>query len=142
MVLGSFRYGNDAEKMEYPLVGQWLYEKRCNARTTLFYCAFGDQGYFLTKTMFNELGGIPNQCVMEDFHFSGNARNYALMHNKNIFISKETFYTSPRKLFKSGRIWKNSLRNQRIVYLYEHCGYSPQQIYEIYYGVKLPKQNE
>eukprot|EP01084_Bolivina_argentea_P008069 15086_1 len=140
LVLGSFKYAIDRGKMKYPLVGLWLYELRCNLRSSWFKCAFGDQGYFLTKEMYKELGGMPNQCIMEDYHFMGNARNYSFMHNKNIFIDNEhIFYTCPRKQYKSGRIWKNTIRNQIIVFLYEHWGYTPKQIYKLYYGIDLPE---
>ncbi len=95
----------------------------------------------MTKNVFSfVLGGMPNQCIMEDYHFAANARRHALEHNKNIFIDKNNyFYTSPRKWYKSGRIWKNTIRNQIIVFLYEHCGYTPKQIYKLYYGVELPE---
>ena len=91
-------------------------------------------------TFINVLGGMPNQCIMEDYHFASNARKYALLNNKNIVIDEHCFYSSPRKWYESGRVWKNTIRNQYLVFLYEYCKYEPRQIYEMYYyGVELPE---
>lgn len=141
LLIGSWGFALDNGSMPYPLIGLNILQYRVNLKSRLFQCAWGDHGYFMTNYVFNNiLNGMPNQCIMEDYHFAANARKYALINGKNIFIDDNNyFYTSPRKWYKSGAIWKNTIRNQVIVFLYQHRGYSPKQIYKLYYGQDLPQ---
>ena len=141
LLIGSWGYRVDCGKMKYPLPGFSILQFRANLKSSLFLVPWGDHGYFMTKHIFNNvLGGFANQSIMEDYHFANNARKYALLNNKNIFVGRNNyFYTSPRKWYESGRIWKRTIRNQYIVFLYEYLKYEPQQIYQMYYGCELPQ---
>merc|ERR1711920_214199 len=104
-----------------------------------FMFTYGDCGCFVHKDMYYEIGGYPNQCLMEDYEFMCKARKYAILHDGIIYSEFPksdpcVAWTSARKYYKTKRIWMNSIINQRIVFLYTLCNYSPEQLYKIYYG--------
>lgn len=41
-----------------------------NLRSKLWHIAFGDQGMFVTRTLFQKAGGFPGLPIMEDYEFS------------------------------------------------------------------------
>ena len=139
IVCGAFRFGLDCNDMIYPMVGFCALQLRVALDTYLCWLPFGDQGIFVSLKMYKKLGGIPKQCIMEDFEFMKRARNYAFENNMKIKIENNKIYTSPRKYYKSKRIWKNTIINQLVIYLYEHKGYSPEQVYQVYYNKPLPQ---
>lgn len=47
---------------------RWV-EKTVNWRSRFFQFPYGDQGIFLKASIFQELGGFPQQPIMEDFEF-------------------------------------------------------------------------
>ena len=71
---------------------------------------FGDQGIFIWRKLFFEIGGFPEIPVMEDYQFS------LILKEKNIKIgtTKKRIYTSDRRFVEGGRLrvmWKmNRLR--------------------------------
>lgn len=65
---------------------------------------FGDQGIFVTKEVYEEVGGIPKLPIMEDYQFSLNMKNKYRIHQVNSRI-----ITSSRRFEKEGIIktmWK------------------------------------
>ena len=74
---------------------------------------------------------------MEDYEFISKARKYMFENSGYIYIDSNPFYTCPKKWYKSGRVWKNTIRNQIVCFLYDYMDYAPSKIYEIYYGKKL-----
>lgn len=59
---GAFRFRTDA-----PGRGMRLVEWGTNVRSSVFGWPYGDQGLFLTKRLFEELGGFAPLPIMEDF---------------------------------------------------------------------------
>ncbi len=71
---------------------------------------FGDQGIFIRRNLFFDLGGFPELPIMEDYQFSLTLKELGV----KIGIAKKRIYTSDRRFVKGGRLrimWKmNRLR--------------------------------
>jgi len=62
IVAGAFRFRADDER---PVMG--LVEWVTNLRSRLLQLPYGDQGIFLERRVFDEMGGFPPMPIMEDF---------------------------------------------------------------------------
>ena len=78
----------------------WLHNFRCRC-TRVFY---GDQAMFIRTSLFTELGGFPEEPVLEDLLFSEQVAKATTPHTMNSFV-----VTDSRKFVKSG-IWLSLLR--------------------------------
>lgn len=71
---------------------------------------FGDQGIFIKRNLFFEIGGFPALPIMEDYQFSLNLKERGV----KIGITRDRIYTSDRRFVQGGRLrimWKmNRLR--------------------------------
>ncbi len=71
---------------------------------------FGDQGIFIRRKLFFEMGGFPKLPIMEDYQFSLTLKEMGF----KIGIAKKRIYTSDRRFKEGGRLkvmWKmNRLR--------------------------------
>lgn len=71
---------------------------------------FGDQGIFIKRNLFFEIGGFPDLPIMEDYQFSLTLKERGV----KIGITKDRIYTSDRRFTQGGRLnimWKmNRLR--------------------------------
>ena len=71
---------------------------------------FGDQGIFIRRKLFFEMGGFPELPIMEDYQFSLTLKEMGV----KIGIAKKRIYTSDRRFKEGGRLkvmWKmNRLR--------------------------------
>ena len=71
---------------------------------------FGDQGIFIKRALFFEVGGFPELPIMEDYQFSLTLKERGV----KIGIAKDRIYTSARRFEQGGRLnimWKmNRLR--------------------------------
>lgn len=71
---------------------------------------FGDQGIFVKRELFFEVGGFPEMPIMEDYQFSLTLKEKGV----KIGIAKSRIYTSDRRFVEGGRLrvmWKmNRLR--------------------------------
>lgn len=96
-----------------------------NLRAKYLNLIFGDQGIFIRKKVFKELGGFPEIELMEDWEFS-----------KKMAVAGELLYLD-KKIYTSARRWeeygvlKTILLMHKIKLLY-FLGYSPQKLKKIY----------
>lgn len=71
---------------------------------------FGDQGIFIRRSLFFQIGGFPELPIMEDYQFSLTLKEMGV----KIGIAKKRIYTSDRRFAEGGRLrvmWKmNRLR--------------------------------
>lgn len=71
---------------------------------------FGDQGIFIRRKLFFEIGGFPELPIMEDYQFSLTLKELGV----KLGITQKRIYTSDRRFVKGGRLrimWKmNRLR--------------------------------
>lgn len=110
---GAFRLAIDG-----PGIGRRLIEKMANLRSRWLGLPYGDQGIFLRKTLFQQLGGFPDQPIMEDFEL---ARRLA--KQGKIVIQPVAVHTAARRWQRVGLL-KTTLINQAIVIAYLN-GVSP-----------------
>lgn len=71
-----------------------------NLRARLFSIAFGDQGIFIKKDLFDGLGGYPSIPLMEDYKLSLEARKAGY----RIGLAKGKITTSERRYLQYGRL--------------------------------------
>lgn len=97
-----------------------------NLRIRFRNIAFGDQGIFIKKELFNKLGGFSNIPIMEDYEFSMRVKNaqekYYVLNNKII--------TSSRKFNKEGII--KTLIKMQILQAKFRNGVSANELAKIY----------
>lgn len=86
---------------------------------------FGDQGIFVRRQVFEELGGFPEIELMEDWEFSK-----ALHKKGQVTILDTPVYTSPRRWEKHGT-WRTLWLMHKIKLLY-HLGRTPVQLKKLY----------
>lgn len=75
--------------------------------------AFGDQGIFIRRDYFNELGGFRDIPLMEDYQLSMNIK----ADGEKIALAKSHIVTSERRFIENGRL-KTMARMQRLQHMY------------------------
>ncbi len=90
IVAGSFGFKTDLNSPAMRLI-EW----GTNLRSKLFQAPYGDQGLFMEKRIFSEMGGFPLLPIMEDFAFVGKLRKRGIIT------------TLEQKAITSARRWKN-----------------------------------
>ena len=103
-IAGAFRLQIDAKEKSFRLL-----EKMINFRSIWLSLPYGDQGIFLKKSVFNEVGGFPDLPIMEDFVLIK-----MLQKKGKIEIADDGVITSARRWQKLG-IFKTTLINQLII---------------------------
>ena len=109
-----------------------IIEQAVNIRSRVLQMPYGDQGIFVQKKTFQELGGFPVLPVMEDFEFVRRLR-----HRGRIRIASLPVTTSGRRWQKLGP-WRTTWINQRVVLGY-YLGVSPERL-AVWYAVR-PKNS-
>ncbi len=84
-----------------------------NLRVRLRNIAFGDQGIFINRSYFYELGGFAEIPLMEDYQLSMDIK----ADGGKIALTKTTIETSERLFVKKGRL-RTMVRMQRLQYMY------------------------
>ncbi len=104
---GAFAFALDTQGF-----AAWLTQKGANLRSRYLGLSYGDQGLFISREFFNQLGGFASMEIMEDFEFVRRIRQQgALIH------SKLPLCTSSRRYQRIG-FWPSFWRNQWIVLRY------------------------
>jgi rSAM/selenodomain-associated transferase 2 len=125
IVAGAFALRIDAEMGSLRLV-EW----GVNVRSRFLQMPYGDQAIFLTRQIFNEIGGFPELPIMEDFELMQRLKSLG----KIAFIPVPVI-TSARRWLQKG-IWQTTLLNQIIIIAY-YLGVSPMRIWSWYRREKL-----
>ncbi len=99
IVAGAFRLHFDSEHWPYRLI-----EKSINLRSYLRRSFTGDQAYFMPRTRFWQVGGYPEQPLMEDIEIMHRLRR----HGKIVLLA-ETVTTSVRRHEEIGLLRSISL---------------------------------
>jgi len=110
----SLGIGSDAR-------GLRIIERVANWRSRFFQMPYGDQGLFVCRELFNEIGGFPDFPIMEDFEFIRRLRRKG-----KISILPDRVRTSPRRYLNFG-ILKTWLLNQIIIVAY-YLGVPPERL--------------
>jgi len=95
-------------------------------RCKLFRCPYGDQGFFITKSAWEQVGPYEDLPLMEDVEWFGRVKKHL-----SYLILSECIETSPRRVFKTG-CFRTCVTNSTLVLLYK-MGVSPEQLAKRYY---------
>lgn len=107
---GGFR-----QRIGAPGLGYRLLEKGNTLRARWPGWIYGDQGIFVRRTVFEELGGFPDLPLMEDLYFSKQLRRAG-----RVVILPARIHTSARRWQRRGLL-RQTLQNWRLIAL-AHAG--------------------
>ncbi|KAG5189899.1 nucleotide-diphospho-sugar transferase [Tribonema minus] len=110
---------------------EWAVDRRTRAKSF----PYGDQALCTSRVNYFRLGGFPRVPMMEDFEFVRRAKAVAQGGGWGIRQLPLTALCSPRRWEQKG-VLTVSLLNFSFVFRYVVLGWSPQQIYDRYYGTK------
>jgi rSAM/selenodomain-associated transferase 2 len=96
-----------------------------NLRSKWLQLPYGDQGLFLPARLFLDLGGFPEQPIMEDFAFVRTLQNHGC-----VIILPQTVLTSSRRWQQLG-LWRTTYINQLMVFGY-YLGVAPATLARLY----------
>ncbi len=122
VVAGAFRFRTDVVGIAMRLV-EW----GTNIRSALFRLPYGDQGIFLEKRVFDELGGFPPAPIMEDFDLVCRLRRRG-----KIVTLHNAVTTSARRWQRLGLL-RTMFRNQIMIAGFM-MGVSPDRLAKFYRG--------
>ncbi len=117
--------------------GKWslkLIALLANIRSKYFGLAYGDQGFFVRKEVFNDMNGFSPIPICEDLDFY-----YRLRKKGSIILLKEKAHTSPRRWINGG-IFFTTARNFFIAVLFG-LGFPP-HILTKWYPLSTPSGHE
>jgi rSAM/selenodomain-associated transferase 2 len=124
VVAGCFQQRIDAAGLRYRLL------ERGNAiRVKLWKWAYGDQGIFVRRSVFEEVGGFPALRLMEDLYLMKR-----LKKRGRIVQISPPLLVSPRRWQKAG-ILRQTLRNWMLLTL-AGCGVNPDRLARLYPPVR------
>jgi uncharacterized protein len=103
-VAGAFRFETDDQRRVMRLV-----ERVTNLRSTVFQMPYGDQGLFLEKRVFDEMGGFHPLPIMEDFELVQRLRRRG-----RIVTLPQAALTSARRWQRLGMV-RTTLINQIMI---------------------------
>jgi rSAM/selenodomain-associated transferase 2 len=127
IVAGAFKLRIDASLLSL----RWV-ELGVNWRSQFYQMPYGDQAIFLTKQVFQQIGGFPDLPIMEDFELMRRLRRVG-----KIVILPVAVVTSARRWLQKG-VFKTTLLNQIVIIAYL-LGVSPQRIRSWYRREKFKK---
>lgn len=119
--IGCFTLRFDSDKWQMKMVAF-----NSNLRVKYRNIAFGDQGIFIKKELFEKIGRYKSIPLMEDYQLSMDVKKLG----KKIYLSKLPIITSARRFEKNG-IFKTIINMQKLQYRYR-CGYDINKIYKDY----------
>lgn len=121
---GCFRQSIDAEGLKYRLVetGNMLRVKACK-------WAYGDQGIFVRREVFHQLGGFPELELMEDLFLMKQLKRMG-----GFALIDPAIHVSSRRWQKHG-VLRLTARNWLWLALV-HCGVSPNRLAQFYANVR------
>jgi rSAM/selenodomain-associated transferase 2 len=130
VVAGAFRL-----KIAGKAWGLRLVEWGVGVRSRFFQLPYGDQAIFVTKKVFEQIGGFPELPIMEDFELIRRLRGIG-----HIQIVSTPVLTSARRWLQKG-IFQTTLINQIVIIAY-FLGVPPATITQFYRSGKFRKSSE
>jgi len=124
VVGGAFRVCFNCDQWLYRLVA-WTTNLRSRTRTIFT----GDQAYFIRATAFHEIGGYPEQPLMEDLEIIKRLRTIG-----KVVLLPQYVTTSARRHEKVGLL-RSVLFMWYLRLLYK-CGVPPAQLQRMYFDVR------
>jgi hypothetical protein len=124
VVAGAFRF-----RIAGNFPGKCLIEWTTGLRSRWLQRPYGDQGLFLRRALFEEMGGFADLPIMEDYEFGGRLRERG-----RIVTLTEPALTSPRRWETLGVV-RTTLRNQLMLAGY-HLGVPPEKMATRYRAIR------
>jgi rSAM/selenodomain-associated transferase 2 len=124
---GAFNLRIDASLLSL----RWV-EWGINVRSHFYQMPYGDQAIFLTKAVFQQIGGFPELPIMEDFELMRRLKRIG-----QIVIIATPVVTSARRWLQKG-VFKTTLLNQIVIIAYL-LGVSPKRIRRWYRREKFKR---
>lgn len=121
-VAGAFGFRTDGSGAAIRIA-----ERVTNFRSSILRWPYGDQGLFLEKRVFGEMGGFAPLPIMEDFELVRQLRRRG-----RIVTLEKPILTSARRWRRLG-IVRTAFRNQCMIAGYL-AGVEPERLYRFYYG--------
>ncbi|SFG07202.1 TIGR04283 family arsenosugar biosynthesis glycosyltransferase [Neptunomonas qingdaonensis] len=126
---GRFDVTIDGQHRMLPIVAFFM-----NMRSRITGIATGDQGIFVSRSLFNKVGGFPDQPLMEDIEISRR------------LLSEVRPVCIRQKVVTSGRRWEQKGAIRTIVLMWSlrwayWCGEAPDKLAERY-GYRVGKNNK
>ncbi|MDH3348037.1 MAG: TIGR04283 family arsenosugar biosynthesis glycosyltransferase [Desulfobulbaceae bacterium] len=121
VAVGAFRLALDSSGTTYRFI-EW----GVRLRNSLFGAVYGDQGIFLHQKTFHQVGGFPDQPLLEDYELIRRLRPQG-----SIALAPVTVHTSARRWQKLGPV-RTTIINQLMIIGY-HLGVSPTKLAKWYY---------
>ena len=121
---GCFRQRIDADGVRF----RWL-ERGNSLRVRLWGLAYGDQGIFVRRDVFDRLGGFPALTLMEDLFFMKRLRREG-----RLALLAGPLHVSARRWQRQG-VLRQTTRNWCLTAL-AHCGVSPNRLVRFYPHVR------
>lgn len=121
---GCFQQHIDAPGLMYRVV-----ERGNSLRVRVLKWAYGDQGIFVRRSVFEDLGGFPSVNLMEDLLFMKRLKKCG-----RIGLLPHTIHTSSRRWEQRGVV-RQTLRNWWLIGLV-HLGVSPDRLARFYPHVR------
>jgi len=121
VVAGAFGLRIDSE-----MRGLRLIERLANWRTRRFSLPYGDQGIFVRRGVFHEVGGFPDTPIMEDFEMMRRLRRRG-----RVVLAPASVTTSARRWQRHGVV-RTTLINQMVIAGYI-IGVSPASLRRLYW---------
>jgi rSAM/selenodomain-associated transferase 2 len=121
-VAGAFGFRTDGSGASIRIA-----ERVTNFRSSILRWPYGDQGLFLEKRVFGEMGGFAPLPIMEDFELVRQLRRRG-----RIVTLEKPILTSARRWRRLG-IVRTAFRNQCMIAGYL-AGVEPERLYRFYYG--------
>lgn len=115
-VAGAFRFQLDDRRLAFRLV-EYMVHLRCR----WLHLPYGDQGLFMLRSVFEQLGGFPDQPIMEDVVLVRKLRRLG-----RVRVCASSAVTSARRWCKGGFV-RVALFNQLALLAYKF-GISPRRI--------------
>ena len=129
---GAFQHRIDAKGLLFRLVEAGDSLRVCSTRI-----AYGDQGIFLRREVFEALGGFPNVRLMEDVRLMKSLREHG-----RLALLPGPLNVSARRWKKHGAV-RQTLRNWCLLTA-EHLGIHPDRLADLYiphsHPVKQPRE--
>lgn len=132
----AFRFRVDRATLAKPEMPFLVMESTVHVRATTFQLPFGDQALGITKANFVALGGLDDLArvpMLEDYILVQRLRQLGAQGYGFIKILDPPALCDARRWVKSG-VWRVNFTNQRVMLLYTYAGYTPADIFQLYYG--------
>lgn len=122
---GAFELGIESPQFRFRII-----EFFANKRAKITRLIYGDQGMFLTRELFDRIGGFADIPLMEDIEISKRLKK----RGKIIFVNPP-ITASPRRWVNEGLLY-STLRDWTIAFLYTFMKVSPEHLIKHYREVR------